>query len=74
MEKEPITIKGLEKLKEELSKVKITEIEGETEMQEVDGVLMAVSTTTTDVEITDEQLASIITAVEEVRSFVIAIQ
>jgi len=43
-------------------------------MQEVDGVLMAVSTTTTDVEITDEQLASIITAVEEVRSFVIAIQ
>jgi hypothetical protein len=67
-------ITHLEKLKEELSKVKITEIEGETEMQEVDGVLMAVSTTTTDVEITDEQLASIITAVEEVRSFVIAIQ
>ena len=64
----------LEKLEEALSKVKIIETEGETEMQEVDGILMAVSSTTTDVEMTDEQLTNIIAAVEDVRAFVISIQ
>ncbi len=61
----------LETINKALSKVKIIEEEGEAEMQEVDGVLMVISNTTTKVEMTDEQLDIIINAVEEVRSFVI---
>ena len=64
-------INELEEINKALSKVKIIEEEGEDEMQEVDGVLMVVSNTTTTVEMTDEQLDAIIASVENVRSFVI---
>jgi len=61
----------LNKIEKALSKVKITEEEGEAEMVEVDGVLTVVSNTTTTVEMSDEQLDGIISAVEEVREYII---
>ena len=64
-------ITELEKIKSALSKVKIIEHEGESEMVEVDGVLTVVSNTTTSVEMTDEQLTNIINVVADVRDFVI---
>ncbi len=66
-----LLIKELKKIDNALSKVKIIEEEGETEMVEVDGVLMVVSNTTTTVEMTDEQLDEIIAAVEQVREYII---
>lgn len=64
-------ITEFEKIQKALSKVKIKVEEGETEMVEVDGVLMAVSNSKTSVEVTDSQLNDIIKVVEEVRTFVI---
>lgn len=61
----------LEKINTALQKVKITEIEGDAEMMEVDGILMAVSNTTTTVEMSDEQLNEIIAVVENVRNGII---
>jgi len=64
-------ITEFEKIQKVLSKVKIKVEEGETEMVEVDGVLMAVSNSKTSVEVTDSQLNDIIKVVEEVRTYVI---
>ncbi len=64
-------ITEFEKIQKALSKVKIKVEEGETEMVEVDGVLMAVSNSKTSVEVTDSQLKDIIKVVEEVRTYVI---
>lgn len=63
--------KQLKKINVALQKVKITEIEGDAEMMEVDGMLMAVSNTTTTVDMTDEQLNEIIAVVEHVRNEII---
>ncbi|MBN2669638.1 MAG: hypothetical protein JXR60_10465 [Bacteroidales bacterium] len=64
-------ITELEKVNTALSKVEIVVEEGEAEMVEVDGVLMAVSNQKSTVKMTDEQLVEIIKTIEELRNFVI---
>lgn len=63
----------LEKIESDLSEINIIEEDGDAEMKEVDGVLMAVSNTTVVVEMTDEQLDNIIASIEEVRNYIIEI-
>ena len=65
-------ISKLEKLKLLLDKVEIIETEGDAEMIEVDGILMAVSNTTTSINMSDELLNDIIEEISKVRSFVIS--
>jgi hypothetical protein len=64
-------ITEIEKVEAALAEVEIIIEEGEAEMMEVDGVLMAVSTETSTVVMSDEQLAKIIAVVEDLRDFVI---
>jgi len=64
-------ITEIEKVEAALSEVEIIIEEGEAEMMEVDGVLMAVSSETTTLKMTDEQLEKIIAVVEDLRDFVI---
>jgi len=64
-------ISELEKVNSTLSEVKIIEEEGEMEMMEVDGVLMAVSNTKVSIEMSDELLERIISDIENLRAFVI---
>ena len=65
-------ITELVKLQVLLDKVEIIEEEGEAEMMEVDGVLMAVSNTKTTVNMSDELLNKIIKEVESLRAYVIS--
>ena len=65
-------ITELNNLKVLLDKVEIIEEEGESEMMEVDGVLMVVSDTKTTVNVSDELLADIISEISRIRSYVIS--
>jgi hypothetical protein len=64
-------ITEVEKVNKALSQVEIIIEEGESEMVEVDGVLMAVSSETSTIVMSDEQLEEIIKVVEDLRNFVI---
>jgi len=65
-------ITELNKLQVLLNKVEIIEEEGEAEMMEVDGVLMAVSNTKTTINMSDELLDDIIKEIESLRTYIIS--